>query len=74
MKFSEWIDKETVNRRMNRTQIIRELSEVLTAKGLHISIATLSTCDRGARIKSYWRAKALSDATGGAVSVPELCE
>jgi len=74
MRFSEWIDKEVVRLRISRTEVMRRLSDRLDASGQHVSIATLSSLDRGAKISLYWRAKAIQEATGRRVTITELCE
>ncbi len=38
-----------------------------------VSLVTVSHCDNGMRLKNWEKAKALSDATKGAVTPEELC-
>lgn len=68
MKLTEWIDAR-VTENQNRTLIYQWLAD---ATG--VSAQTISNVDRGMRLKTYARAKAISDATGGIVTVKELCE
>jgi len=46
----------------------------LAKAGTPISLNTIANVDRGMKLNTYDKAKALSDLTGGAVSVAELCE
>jgi DNA-binding transcriptional regulator YdaS (Cro superfamily) len=68
VKLSEWIDKK-VSATRSRTSVRQELA---TISG--VSFVTVTHVDSGMRLKSYEKAKALSDATGGKVSTEELCE
>ena len=49
-----------------------ELSRLARETGL--AYTTVFGAAQGRRLKSYARAKLLSDATGGAVTIAELCE
>jgi hypothetical protein len=66
MKLKEWIDRQPGD---TRTEVYARLAE---ESG--VSLQTISSVDRGMLLKSYPRAKAISEATGGAVTVEELCE
>ena len=52
-----------------RTRVYRALAR---ASGVHWQ--TIKDCDRGMRLANYSKAKALSDATDGKVSIKELCD
>lgn len=69
MKLSEWIDKRTAKSGGTRTAVREELA---AASG--VSVVTVNHVDNGMRLKNYEKAKALSDATKGAVTPEELCE
>lgn len=73
MTLTEWIDQQ-LDEHGSRKDFCRGLSEKLEAAGVPISWQTLTNIDRGMRLTSYARAKALSDLTGGDVTVAELCE
>ena len=74
MQFADWIVKEIKRRKktepkVNKTQIIREISEKCG-----VSKVTVENASRGLTLQRYDKAKAISDATDGKVSVAELCE
>lgn len=69
MKLSEYVAAEVEKQSKNKTTILKELS-----KKCNVSLLTLQGAERGATMRMYDKAKAVSDATGGAVSVSELCE
>lgn len=52
-----------------RTLVYRALAR---ASGVHWQ--TIKDVDRGMRLSNYDKAKALSNATGGKVSIKELCD
>lgn len=70
MKLADWITLRVVaTTGGTRSAVYVELS-----KESGVSTQTIANVDRGMRLKTYDRAKALSDATDGAVTVAELCE
>lgn len=71
MTLKEWID----SRGVSRAQAYLELAEATCEPGrMPVSTHTIGAVDRGMKLRSYDRAKSLSEATGGAVSIKELCE
>jgi transcriptional regulator with XRE-family HTH domain len=66
MKLNEWID--------SRLKTTRHAAYAELAEKSGISVQTIANIDRGMRLNTYSRAKAISDATKGAVTVEELCE
>ena len=54
---------------MTKTQFLTELSQ-----RCGVSLLTLQNLERGSRLVNYTKAKAVSDATGGQVTIKELCE
>lgn len=72
MKLALWIDKELAgkSRKYNyKSEVIAELS-----KKSGVSTVTIENASRGLLLTRYDKAKALSEATGGKVSVEDLCE
>jgi hypothetical protein len=69
MRLNEWIDERLAKTKTSRWDVCQELAE---KSG--VTAQTIANIDRGMRLNTYRRAKALSDATRGAVSVAELCE
>jgi hypothetical protein len=72
MKLGEWLDKFGPEK--SRWAVCKELSAYLETTGTPITAQTIANVARGYRLQSYDRAKALSDATKGEVTVAELCE
>lgn len=72
MTLHDWIDHQiTTGKARNRGDAIELLRASLP---MPISAATLAAVDRGAKIRSYERAKSILEATDGMVTIPELCE
>lgn len=69
MRLTEWVKEETVRRAVTRRKVLEDLALVS-----QVSLQTLLGCDRGMRLGSYLKAKAVSEATAGKVSLAELCE
>jgi hypothetical protein len=72
MKFREYVTKcQTLSRHPQKTriEIIRELSE-----RAGVSVDLLRKCDAGGLVGQYAKAKLIQDATGGRVTIKELCE
>lgn len=76
MTFTEWVDAEIAAARCaTRVQVYRMLGATMRTLGVVVvSEATLGSVDRGAKLRSYTRAKAIEAATGGEVTAQELCE
>jgi len=68
MKFEEWVDREK-GEVVSRTTFLREFSTKCD-----VSLQTLQFVVKGGRISLYNKARDISVATGGDVSIPELCE
>lgn len=68
VKFSEYVDAQ-VKWATSRTAFLQQLE---SACG--VSLLTLQRLYRGAKLKRYDKAKALCKATGGKVSLEDLCE
>jgi len=66
MTLTEWIDRQP---ELTRGEVYDRL-----AKESGVSAQTVGNIDRGMRLNTYNRAKALSDAIGGKVTIRELCE
>jgi hypothetical protein len=69
VKLSEYVAKEAKRVGTNKTTILKEL-----AQKSGVSLLTLQTAERGATMRMYDKAKAVSDATDGKVKVSDLCE
>lgn len=69
MKLSEYVAKEVKRQGKNKTAILKELAQVS-----NVSLLTLQGAERGATMRMYDKAKAVSDATGGKVRISDLCE
>jgi transcriptional regulator with XRE-family HTH domain len=69
MTLHEWIDRRVSALGVSRRAILEDLSDLAG-----VSVVTLSAVDRGARLGRYDKARALSEATGGKVTIKELCE
>lgn len=69
MTFHDWVIKEAKKQKQSKTAFMRAL-----AKKCSVSYPTLRLLERGGNISMYDKAKVISAATRGAVSVQELCE
>jgi predicted transcriptional regulator len=69
MTLHEWITERSEALGLSRRAIMEDLSAMAG-----VSVVTLSSVDRGARLTRYALARAVSEATGGQVSIQELCE
>lgn len=74
MTLTEWIDKRVAKFACTRHSLYQNMVDNLAKAGTPISLNTIANVDRGMKLNTYDKAKALSDLTGGAVSVAELCE
>lgn len=71
MTFTEWVTSMVENhpkRFRNRPAVYRYVAGVSD-----VSIQTIYATDRGQKLRLHHKAKALSDATQGAVTIEELC-
>lgn len=64
MTLAEWVSKHD--------DPAAEVARLTAVSGL--SAGTVRLAVRGVAVRTYSRAKALSEATGGAVSIESLCE
>jgi hypothetical protein len=76
MKLGAWIEKEI---REGRATGKKDAYAKLAAKtkatgGESVSSLTVENAAGGMRLKKYDKAKVISLATGGEVTIPELCE
>lgn len=69
MKFTEWVAKKAKKENDFKTNILKALSQKCG-----VSLLTLQNVERGGRMDSYAKAKQVSEATGGKVTVQELCD
>lgn len=69
MKLSEYIHKEMKKKNINKTEVLKRLAEKSK-----VSKLTLHNVSKGGCMTMYDKAKAVSEATRGAVTVKELCE
>lgn len=67
MRFEDWVDQERGEE--SRTRFLRGFS-----KKTEVSLQTLQFAVKGGRMSFYTKAQAISEATSGEVSIPELCE
>lgn len=69
MKLSEWVAAKAKKTKKTKTAILKELA---TVSG--VSLLTLQIAERGAPLSRYPKAKSISEATKGAVTIEDLCE
>lgn len=69
MKLREYVKQEAERRAESQRKVLESL---VVKSG--VSFFTCSLAARGGLLSKYQVAKAISDATGGAVTVRELCE
>lgn len=75
MKFSKYVEQELKKlnskgeQKYTKTQYLTEFAE---RSG--VSLLTLQNIDRGSKLVNYNKAKDVSKATKGAVTVKDLCE
>jgi len=76
MKLDAWIAAEIAEGRASgKKDACKKLSAATkTTGGETVSALTIESAAGGMRIKKYPKAKAIQDATKGAVTVAELCE
>ncbi len=70
MTFADWVAKELKKvPDLSKTRFLREFG-----KKVKVSLVTLQVAERGGKIRRYDKAKAVSEGTGGKVSVYDLCD
>lgn len=69
MTLKDYVDAAVRDRGVTATDVLREV-----AKDSGVSFQTCSTTYRGAVLQRYDKAKAISDATDGLVTIQALCE
>jgi len=69
MKLSNWVAKQGKQHDLGKTAVLRNL-----AKLSEVSLLTLQIVERGGQMNNYKKAKAVSEATKGKVTITELCE
>lgn len=67
MRFDAWVEEQRGSK--SRTRFLRDLAD-----GSGVSLQTLQFVAKGGRVSLYSKAQAIAEATGGAVTIPELCE
>lgn len=72
MKLDEWVDNE-ISKATGRPPSRRIVLESLSRE-TGINLQTLSACERGARFTNYEKALSIQRATGGKVTVVDLCD
>lgn len=76
MKLGEWIQGEITNKRATgKKDAYKRLAEAIKESGGEtVSSLTIESAAGGMLIKKYPKAQAISKATGGKVTITELCE
>ena len=70
MKLAIWVQKEMKRTGAEfKTTVLKALAEKSK-----VNILTVQLVERGGQLKNYEKAQQVSKATGGKVSVKELCE
>jgi hypothetical protein len=72
MKLDEWVDQE-IKRATGRAPSRKIVLESLSRE-TGINLQTLAACERGARLTNYGKALAVQRATGGTITVVDLCD
>jgi DNA-binding transcriptional regulator YdaS (Cro superfamily) len=67
MKFEDWVEDQRGEE--SRTRFLRTMAD-----RTGVSLQTLQFVAKGGRVSLYSKASTISEATGGLVTVPELCE
>lgn len=74
MKLATWIQREIdAGLATGKRNACVKLSEK-TKKSSYVSALTIENVAGGLRLKRYDKAKSISEATGGDVTIAELCE
>lgn len=66
--FRDWVDGQALARGEAVSVVLED-----TARAAHVSVTTLRSAYRGMQIAGFRRARAVSEVTGGDVSIEELC-
>lgn len=76
MRLGAWVKREIEEKRGTsvRDVLIKLQVKIKNAGGETVSFVTLQSVEKGQRVSKYPKAKAIEDATGGDVTVKELCE
>lgn len=69
MKLQVWVNKEAEKNNIYKTNVLRDL-----AKKSGVSFLTLQIVERGGKMSNYEKAKKVSEATQGKVTIKDLCE
>lgn len=75
MRLAQWVEEQIKDvtkaggEALSKRDVLKSLSE--RAK---VSLMTLAPVERGARMGNYDKARAVSEATGWKVTIPELCD
>ena len=69
MKLAKWVEAQVKKTGEFKTHVLKGLSE---SSG--VSLLTLQQVERGGRMTNYTKAKQVSEATGGKVTIKDLCE
>ena len=70
MTFKEYVGSQMKRRKV---QVSKQILEEIVAES-KVSMLTLRGLMRGQKLVRYDKAKAISEATGGKVTIEELCE
>lgn len=80
MKLGAWVKREIEEKRGTSVRdVLIKLQDKIKLEagengGETVSFVTLQSVEKGQRVSKYPKAKAIENATGGAVTVKELCE
>lgn len=76
MKLEQWIKEQIESKSATgkKDAYKRLAATIREAGGETVSVLTIENVAGGLRIKKYDKAKAIELATGGAVTIAELCE
>lgn len=69
MRLNTFVAREVERLGTNRTAVLKDL-----AKKAKVSLLTLQSVERGAMMRLFDKAKSVSEATGGEVTIMELCD
>jgi hypothetical protein len=74
MNFPDYITRRMHETGETQENLLRLVQERIRSYGGYISRTTLMSCANGMKLSLYQKARLISDATDGVVSVQELCE
>lgn len=69
MNLTIWVNKQAEKLGVYKTNVLKDL-----AKKSGVSFLTLQILERGGKMQNYDKAKAVSEATDGKVTIKDLCE